>query len=36
MYRAAAPKRMFGAQAASNGEISPPAPTAPKTLNIVQ
>jgi hypothetical protein len=36
MYTAAAPKRMFGAQAASTGEITPPAPTAANTLCIVQ
>ena len=33
---AADPNRMFGAHAASSGDIAPPAPSAPNTLNMIQ
>src|SRR5437870_566653 len=35
-YPATAPKRMFGAHAASSGEIHPPLPSAPNMLSAVQ
>ena len=36
MYAAAAPKRMLGAQAARRGAITPPSPSAPKMLSMIQ